>query len=89
MVEELKKKINSYLLFKEELSDEDFRDILDILDEKEDEENSTEEYERRLEILYSDFEDIIDEIEDSINSDYITDDLKELKDSLKHKHYWR
>lgn len=36
MIKELKNKINSYLLFDEELTKEDFTDMLDLLEEQED-----------------------------------------------------
>lgn len=36
MIKKLKNKINSYLLFDEELTKEDFTDMLDLLEEQED-----------------------------------------------------
>jgi len=71
MLKEIKKKIDSYILFSEELTKDDFMDIQDII----------EEYEK-LEDNSNDLEELLDLVEDSIEEGYITDNLNKLAKEL-------
>lgn len=78
MLKEIKKKIDNYILFGEELMKDDFMDIQDIIEEHE-----------KLEDNSNDLEELLDLVEDSIEEGYITDNLNKLAKELIKKYYWR
>lgn len=66
MIKELKKKINSYLLFDEELTREDFTDMLDLLEEQEDFEELLVEVDKcvKKETITVELEELSDKLND-------------------------